>query len=74
MHFAEKLFCLSYNGIEHLRRAVRRNPQFSNAPVLAAIQRLEDGEGKASDVELLRPLAKVADLPWNELWLACPHN
>lgn len=57
---------LADNGIQALRSAAQQNG--AGEAELASIERLERGDAEASDVERLAPLAKLADLPWDQLF------
>lgn len=35
---------------------------------LAALDRLAEGRGRSTDVELLAPLAFAVGLPWEQMW------
>lgn len=59
-------FLLCYNGIRSLRSAAEQHG--AGEAELASIDRLERGDAEASDVDRLSPLAKLADLPWVQLF------
>lgn len=59
-------FQLCYNGIQSLRSAAEQHG--AGEAELASIDRLERGDAEASDVDRLSPLAKLADLPWVQLF------
>lgn len=60
------VFSLSYEAARALRDAATRCG--AGDAELAAILRLEDFRAELVDIQRLAPLAKLAGLPWGELF------
>lgn len=59
-------YSLGYSGLRALRLAADRHG--ASEGELAAIDRLDAGKAEEVDVERLAPLARLAELPWAEMW------